>query len=385
MKTDKRKKNIAWTKNHRGEDVLELSVHWKDGKRYRRYMPNMTVANKTLARIKAANIDGTWPELRKQLSASQPAPEVESQSKAGDLSIEELTRVYYDEWCLSRHQAPDFDQKQLRTIVRILGERRLQDFKRDDANEYYKQRRGEVSKSSANHGLTVLSGMLRWALEEKQWITQHPMENFKWAKIDRKKRIALEGIEVRRIVAEGMKIDDVAGRCIGIVSETALRIGEALNLKRHFFEVRNRQIVVEPSKDNPDGREVPLSPWAIELADGLPTVIGNEYLFVSLETRRCLHYQKLTRVLEEARLQAGISWAVRPHDLRHFRALTWLENGNDLDKVREWMGHKDLSTTQVYLRYVKHRARAAFDESVGRELEKLAACERESGEKLETK
>ncbi|HZV76496.1 MAG TPA: tyrosine-type recombinase/integrase [Candidatus Babeliales bacterium] len=60
---------------------------------------------------------------------------------------------------------------------------------------------------------------------------------------------------------------------------------------------------------------------------------------------------------------SGIQKHASPHTLRHSFATHLVENGVDLETVRELLGHESLATTGVYLQLAMGRKRQAYDDA----------------------
>ena len=93
------------------------------------------------------------------------------------------------------------------------------------------------------------------------------------------------------------------------------------------------------------------------IPDGKPE--DKNALFLNRFGRR-LTTRSVGRMLEKHLKQAGLSQLTTPHTLRHSFATHLLDGGADLRSVQEMLGHKSLTTTQIYTHVSTRRLRDAY-------------------------
>ncbi len=202
----------------------------------------------------------------------------------------------------------------------------------------------EHSQSSAMSVILFLSA-LKYAYSNI--LKKDPTINIKRPKREKRLPTVLTKQEISQLL-ETAKSFKKSWLMISLLYACGLRVSELVNLKvkdLNFEEKIGNVRQAKGKKDRifniPDFLFKHLSKQASKQQKA-----GQEYLFSGPKGK--LSSRNIQKIVSLASKRAGIKKPVHCHTLRHSFATHLLENGTDIRKIQELLGHSDLSTTQIY-------------------------------------
>ncbi|MDR3256840.1 MAG: tyrosine recombinase XerC [Endomicrobium sp.] len=183
-------------------------------------------------------------------------------------------------------------------------------------------------------------------------ISKNSIESMSGPKKDKKVPLFLTETEMQALFKlPGIKLRDSA--MLEVLYSCGLRIEELMSLDLKNIDFISNTIIVtgKGSKE----RIVPVGNQCLRAIKNyiderrslkLPCDLKSP-VFLSDHAKK-LNQRTARRILHRWFVKAGFTKKVSPHTLRHTFATHILDRGCDLRSVQEMLGHKNLSTTQIY-------------------------------------
>ena len=139
-----------------------------------------------------------------------------------------------------------------------------------------------------------------------------------------------------------------------VLGYTGLRKSELLNLTVGDLDFNQRRILVKQGKGQRD-RVIPMAERiVVPLREQCAGKAAHQKVFDGLNGR------SVYRIIASLAKACGLE-GFHPHSLRHYFATRLVETGVDLRSVQLLLGHKDLSTTAIYLDIAPRRLQTCVD------------------------
>jgi site-specific recombinase XerD len=129
---------------------------------------------------------------------------------------------------------------------------------------------------------------------------------------------------------------------------SGLRSGEVIRLKITDIDSRRMLIHVRSGKGGKDRYALLAHRQLAYLRTYYRVARPQTWLFPGKTREGHISYDRIREVFHVSAKRAGITKKVTPHILRHSFATHMLELGTDVMMVKELLGHRSISTTQIY-------------------------------------
>jgi len=231
-----------------------------------------------------------------------------------------------------------------------------------------KKTKEPLRRSTQNYYLIALRNLLNYFTDRD--ILSLPAEKIKLPRLKTEDRVVkfltLEQIKKLLETPEISNITGLRDRAIlETLFSTGLRVAELVSLNREQIkitpETTELEVVVIGKGNRP--RPVYFSKRAIKwLKKYLETRQDKEKaLFINYKgpknSPKRLSARSIENIVKKYAILAGIPIFTSPHTLRHSFATDLLMRGVDLRTIQEFLGHKNIGTTQIYAHLTSRKLR----------------------------
>lgn len=205
------------------------------------------------------------------------------------------------------------------------------------------------SKSTVARKISALKSIFKYFLK-KQLIDESPVSNITTPKVEKRLPSFIKEAEMRQLFNGDLFDNDANGLrdrlILSILYQTGIRLSELIGLK--CSDVSKQEIKVTGKRNKQ--RIVPLSRSLQELVAQYENVSEskNSIWFLTTDNSDKLYEKFVYRKVNYYLSMVSSKQKKSPHILRHTFATHMLNNGADLNAIKELLGHESLSATQVY-------------------------------------
>jgi integrase/recombinase XerC len=228
----------------------------------------------------------------------------------------------------------------------------------------------KISNKSVNRKISSLKSYYKFLLRIKQ-IDINPLLKHKSLKTPKKVQIPFSEKEIENVFEKNQFSKDFEGIRNQLIIElfytTGMRRAELINLKLTSIDFSNQTLKVLGKRNKE--RIIPLLMCTKNLL--------KEYLIIRLEkvkpnlsdvlilskTGNKISESFVYRLINDYFSTVSLKVKKSPHVLRHSFATHLLNNGADLNSVKELLGHASLSSTQIYTHSSLNELKKVYQES----------------------
>jgi integrase/recombinase XerC len=212
-----------------------------------------------------------------------------------------------------------------------------------------------IANKSVNRKISSLKSFYRFLLRSKQ-ITINPLQQHKSLKTEKKVQVPFSEKELQDVMTDVEYPDDFEGIRNRLIIElfytTGIRRAELISLKLGSYDSGNGTLKVLGKRNKE--RILPVLGCTAQLLGqymvqrrSLPEIVNGDMLILNSRGNK-VSESFVYRLINSYFSVVSGKVKKSPHVLRHTFATHLLNNGADLNSVKELLGHASLSSTQIY-------------------------------------
>lgn len=213
----------------------------------------------------------------------------------------------------------------------------------------------KIANRSINRKISSLNAYFKFLIKTET-IQLNPLSKHKALKTDKKVQIPFSQNEMDAVIEILALENDFEGfrnrLMVELFYATGIRRIELIQIKLKDFDLSNKTLKVLGKRNKE--RFIPLIDSVVttaniymQLRNELEIIEDKEYLFLTKKGMKI--YETLVyRIINEYFSIASTKVKKSPHILRHSFATHLLNQGADLNAVKELLGHTSLTATQIY-------------------------------------
>ncbi|PLX40963.1 MAG: hypothetical protein C0608_07515 [Deltaproteobacteria bacterium] len=225
---------------------------------------------------------------------------------------------------------------------------------------YLSNQRG-LKETSSKRRFACLKAVFSW-LEEEELLNENPFHKYKVRiKLPARLPRALTLTEAKKLLGYAKRAADSGGEkltqelstqvAIEIMLATGIRVGELVSIRLENIDIESGALTIM-GKGHRERKVYIVNDGAIST---LESYLKKRNRITSFEQTLLLNSQgnpvttdQIRKWVRDAAESAGIKRRITPHMLRNPAATFLLEAGLDIRYVQKLLGHRSISTTQIY-------------------------------------
>ena len=205
-----------------------------------------------------------------------------------------------------------------------------------------------ISARSVNRKITTLKTYFRFLIRE-DIINQSPMQKIISPKTSKRLPVFVEQVKMEQLLNEiDFGVGFLAQRdrlILELFYFTGIRLSELINLKNKDINYSDSTILVLGKRKKE--RLIPLTSDILSKIKKLNSSNKSKYLFTTDKGKQ-ISTKQVYRLVNKYLSMVTTLGKKSPHILRHTFATHMLNNGADINAIKELLGHANLSATQIY-------------------------------------